>query len=76
MPPSRVEGVLAPVVTPFQRDLAPGPARFVRHCPWLLAHGCAGLAVFGTNREANSLAVEERMALLEAAVQGKNEGGR
>jgi 4-hydroxy-tetrahydrodipicolinate synthase len=66
----RIEGVLSPVVTPFKRDLTPDPERYVRHCKWLLAHGCAGLAVFGTNSEANSLSVDERMLLLEALVQG------
>ena len=66
----RIEGVLSPAVTPFRRDLSPDPERYVRHCKWLLAHGCAGLAVFGTNSEANSLSVDERMVLLEALVQG------
>ncbi len=66
----RIQGVLSPVVTPFKRDLSPDPERYVRHCRWLLAHGCAGLAVFGTNSEANSLSVDERMMLLEALVQG------
>ena len=66
----RIQGVLSPVVTPFKRDLSPDPERYLRHCRWLLAHGCAGLAVFGTNSEANSLSVDERMLLLEALVQG------
>jgi 4-hydroxy-tetrahydrodipicolinate synthase len=65
----RLKGVLAPVVTPFTRELAPDAKRFVRHCKWLLAHGCSGLAVFGTNSEANSLSAEERMMLLEELVQ-------
>jgi len=65
----RLKGVLAPVVTPFTRDLAPDAKRFVRHCRWLLEHGCSGLAVFGTNSEANSLSAEERMMLLEELVQ-------
>ena len=64
----RLRGVLAPVVTPFKRDLAPDAERFIRHCKWLLAHGCAGLAIFGTNSEANSLSVEERMALLDQLI--------
>jgi len=67
--PKRISGVLAPVVTPFRRDLSPDPGRYVRHCKWLLANGCQGLAVFGTNSEANSLSAEERMLLLEALVQ-------
>ncbi|OGA45554.1 MAG: dihydrodipicolinate synthase family protein [Betaproteobacteria bacterium RIFCSPLOWO2_12_FULL_63_13] len=68
--PVRIQGVLSPVVTPFQRDLSPDPERYLRHCKWLLANGCAGLAVFGTNSEANSLSVDERMMLLEGLVQG------
>jgi len=35
----------------------------------LLANGCRGLAVFGTNSEANSLSVDERMVLLETLIQ-------
>ena len=29
----RIEGVLAPVITPFRKDYAPDAERFVRHCP-------------------------------------------
>ena len=65
----RIKGVLSPVVTPFNRDLAPDADRFVRHCKWLLSHGCSGLAVFGTNSEANSLSVDERVMLLEALIE-------
>jgi 4-hydroxy-tetrahydrodipicolinate synthase len=57
--------VLAPVVTPFDSALCPDGARFVRHCQWLLDQG-VGLAVFGTNSEANSMSVGEKLALLEA----------
>jgi 4-hydroxy-tetrahydrodipicolinate synthase len=60
----RITGVLAPVVTPFQADLGPDPERFVRHCRWLLSHN-VGLAVFGTNSEANSLSVDEKIELLD-----------
>jgi 4-hydroxy-tetrahydrodipicolinate synthase len=62
----RLGGVFAPVLTPFGADLAPDSRRFVVHCRWLLEHGCAGLAPFGTTSEANSLAVGEREALLDA----------
>ena len=63
-------GVIAPVLTPFGDDGAPDAARFVAHAKWLLADGCTGLAPFGTTGEANSLGLEERMALLEALVDG------
>ena len=55
----RIRGVLAPVVTPFNTDLAPDNQRFIAHCKCLLSQNC-GLAVFGTNSEANSLSMEER----------------
>ena len=63
----RIKGVLSPVVTPFKADLSRDRERFIAHCKWLLSQNC-GLAVFGTNSEANSMAAEERMALLDAAV--------
>lgn len=63
----RIAGILSPVVTPFTADLAPDPARFVRQCRWLLSQN-VGLAVFGTNSEANSLSVEEKIELLDQLV--------
>jgi 4-hydroxy-tetrahydrodipicolinate synthase len=66
----RIEGVLSPVITPFKRDLSPDSDRFVKHCKWLMKSGCAGLAVFGTNSEANSMSVDEKLELLEALVKG------
>ena len=66
----RIEGVLSPVITPFKRDLSPDAGRFVKHCRWLMKSGCAGLAVFGTNSEANSMSVEEKLELLDALVKG------
>jgi len=67
---ARLKGVLSPVITPFKADLSPDAERFVRHCRWLLKSGCTGLAVFGTNSEANSLSTEEKLALLEALARG------
>lgn len=62
-----MRGVLAPVITPFLRDLRPDPARLIAHCRWLLAQD-VGLAVFGTNSEANSLTVPEKRALIDALI--------
>jgi 4-hydroxy-tetrahydrodipicolinate synthase len=64
---ARMRGVLSPVVTPFDAALRPDAPRFVRHCRWLLDQG-VGLAVFGTNSEANSLCVAEKIALLQSLV--------
>src|SRR5260370_38131036 len=67
MAAARIKGVLSPVVPPFKRDLSPDVGRFIAHCKWLLSQDC-GLAVFGTNSEANSMSADERMRLLEAIV--------
>jgi len=67
---NRIKGVLSPVVTPFGDDYKPNSDRFVRQCRWLQDNH-VGLAVFGTNSEANSLTVSERMDLLDALVSAK-----
>jgi 4-hydroxy-tetrahydrodipicolinate synthase len=64
---ARIRGVLAPVVAPFKANLAPDSQRLIAHCKWLLSQNC-GLAVFGTNSEANSLSMEERAMLLDELV--------
>ncbi len=64
----RFSGILSPVITPFGADLRPDAARLARQCHWLLSRNC-GLAVFGTNSEANSLSVEEKIELLDALVE-------
>jgi 4-hydroxy-tetrahydrodipicolinate synthase len=63
----RMSGVLCPVITPFNEDLSPDPDRLIRQCQWLLSQN-VGLAVFGTNSEANSLSLEEKMLLLDRLV--------
>ncbi|MDE2091533.1 MAG: dihydrodipicolinate synthase family protein [Gammaproteobacteria bacterium] len=64
----RLHGVLCPVVTPFKADLSPDNERFIHQCKWLLKHGCSGLAIFGTNSEANSLSLDEKLSILTALV--------
>lgn len=65
---SRPRGVFPPVLTPFGAGYAPDAERFVRHCRWLTAQG-VGLAVFGTNSEANSLSLDEKRRLLDVLLQ-------
>jgi len=52
---------------PFAQDLTVDPERLVRQCQWLLSQQ-VGIAVFGTNSEANSLSVEEKIDLLDRLV--------
>lgn len=62
---NRIAGVMAPVLTPFDRKLTPDPKRFVAFARVLVSLGI-GLAPFGTTSEGNSLAVEEKLDLLDA----------
>ncbi|MBL0423666.1 dihydrodipicolinate synthase family protein [Ramlibacter alkalitolerans] len=66
--PHRLQGVFSPVLTPFNADATPDADRFIRHCRWLLDQE-VGLAVFGTNSEANSMSVAEKRRLLEALLE-------
>lgn len=65
---TKLRGALAPVLTPFGVDLEPDVQRFIAHCRWLVAGG-AGLAIFGTNSEAASLSVPERLRLTQALLE-------
>jgi len=65
---TRLRGVFAPVLTPFKASLEPDVQRFVAHCRWLIDNK-AGLAIFGTNSEAASLSVAERLVLTDAILE-------
>jgi 4-hydroxy-tetrahydrodipicolinate synthase len=71
----RLSGVLCPVITPFHEDLSPDPDRLIRQCQWLLSQN-VGLAVFGTNSEANSLSIDEKIMLLDRLVDTGLDTGR
>ena len=68
MTETKMKGVLSPVVTPFDANLKPDAKRLINHCKWLLSND-VGLAVFGTNSEANSLSLAEKISLLEQMVE-------
>jgi 4-hydroxy-tetrahydrodipicolinate synthase len=61
---STLDGVLAPILTPFNADLSPDPVRFVALARHLMGQGL-GLAPFGTTSEGNSLSAEEKIDLLD-----------
>jgi len=67
-PAPRLQGVLSPVLTPFGADYRPDADRFIRHCRWLLDQE-VGLAIFGTNSEANSMSVAEKRGLFDALLE-------
>jgi 4-hydroxy-tetrahydrodipicolinate synthase len=63
-------GTFTPVLTPFDKNLQVDAALFSKFCSWILSQG-AGLAIFGTNSEANSLNLAERLELLARLVDEK-----
>lgn len=65
---ARFGGVNAAVLTAMNADLSVDLDRMAAHCRWLLANGCNGLGVLGTTGEANSLGIQERIAVLEGLI--------
>ncbi|MFZ1754319.1 MAG: dihydrodipicolinate synthase family protein [Caldilineaceae bacterium] len=64
-----LSGVFAPVLTPVDEDLNIDLPLYIEFCRWLLDNGCHGLVLFGTNSEATSFSVPERMAALDAVIE-------
>lgn len=60
-------GTYAPVLMPFKADLSVDMDRLIGFCRWLKTQKCK-LAIFGTNSEANSLCVEERIDILDQVI--------
>jgi len=64
----QLKGVYSPVITPFNPDLSIDYKKLIHQCEWLISQE-VGLAVFGTNSEANSLSVDEKIFLLDKLVE-------
>jgi len=64
-----LSGVFAPVLTPMDKDLTIDLPLYIEFCHWLLDTGCHGLVLFGTNSEATSFSVAERMAAVDAVLE-------
>lgn len=63
-----LNGVWCPTLMPLDADLNPDVTNYIEHCRWSLDEGCHGLVMFGTTGEANSFSVDERIRLLDAAI--------
>lgn len=73
--PDALDGVLAPILTPYDVELVPDTERFVQLAGHLMGQGL-GLAPFGTTSEGNSLSVPEKAELLDALGAAGLEMGR
>ena len=67
--PDKFIGVLTPVITPFKDDFSPDAERLLNQCKWMISQQ-VGLAIFGTNSEANSLSTDEKIFLMDYLVDG------
>lgn len=65
-----IEGVFCAAATPLKADGTPDLALFGAHTKALTDEGCHGIAMLGSTGEANSFSARERMALLDAAIEG------
>ena len=67
--PTDLRGVFAPIVTPFRPSDGEVDLPWIaRHVAYLRAHGCTGVIPCGTNGEAASLSVAERIQVAEATL--------
>ncbi len=64
-----IHGVHCAAATPVTADGKPDLALFSQHCRALLDEGCHGVAMLGTTGEANSFGLNDRMALVDAAIE-------
>ena len=69
-----LHGVFAPIVTPFRATDGEVDLPWIAgHVAYLRAHGCTGVIPCGTNGEAASLSVAERIQVAEAALAAAGE---
>jgi dihydrodipicolinate synthase/N-acetylneuraminate lyase len=62
-------GILPAITTGFHEDYSVDYTFFAEHCRWLVDAGCIGLVPCGSLGEGATLSFEEKVGLLETAVQ-------
>ena len=60
-----LNGVYTASLTPLTASFEPNIPALVRHAQWLLESGSDGVALLGSTGEANSLTLEQRLAIIE-----------
>ena len=64
-----LNGVYSASLTPLKRSYEPNLQALVRHVQWLLESGSDGVALLGSTGEANSLTIEQRLAIIEISAK-------
>ena len=67
MQATTLPAVLAPVISPFNAQGRIDVQKLLKQCQWLRSND-AGIALFGTNSESNSVSAEEKMEVLEKLI--------
>lgn len=67
---TRLEGVVTPLLTPFEDSGEIAGDLWLQHAQWLLAEGASYLSPFGTTGEAMSVSGRARMNALEVLIDG------
>ena len=67
MQATTLPAVLAPVISPFNQQGRIDVKKLLKQCQWLRAND-AGIAIFGTNSESNSISSIEKMDVLEKLI--------
>ena len=70
MTDNSIRGVITPILTPFDDKLEFLPELYVQHAHWLLENGVHYISPFGTTGEALSMSVNERIAAVDALIDG------
>jgi len=70
MTQSKMTGVMTPILTPFNNDYSIAHDLYIEHAQWLLDQGIHYICPFGTTGEALSVAVDERIAAVDALIDG------
>jgi 4-hydroxy-tetrahydrodipicolinate synthase len=68
MKTASINGLIAPILTPFNDDLSVATDLYVAHAKRLLDQGCAGIAPFGTTGEALSVGIDERIDAIQKLI--------
>ena len=64
-----LNGVYTASLTPLTASFEPNLPALVRHAQWLLESGSDGVALLGSTGEANSLTIEQRLAIIELSAK-------
>jgi 4-hydroxy-tetrahydrodipicolinate synthase len=62
------KGVIPAVTTNLKADLSVDHAAFAEHCRWMIESGCTGIVCCGSLGEAQTLSLEEKIAVVRTAV--------